>query len=191
MKRKIQGDSKVEHHALHNTKAHHGIVSSKMLFNVHVSVNFLVIFLVYQLLWALLSIQIMFSLSYPDAHHHLFLTCIQSVTIVEACCSWSSSPHIQHFSHNKDSFLPCHCHFLRNLSTTYLLSINVTFNLPEISSSGSVRSSHSCLQSCSILKRKMKQLYLEVFLYLVKSTDPPSRSNINQTVVKPDRFPNF
>lgn len=135
---------------------HHVIVSRKMLFNMQVSVNFLVIFLVYQLLWALLSIQITFSLTHSHGHHHLFFTCIQSVTIVETCCTLSSSSHIQHFSRNKDSFLSCHCHFLHKLYTTQLLSINVTFDLPKVSSSGSVRSSHSRLQSCRILKSKMK-----------------------------------
>jgi len=41
---KIQGVSKVEHHVLLNTKAHHGIISSKMLLTMWVPVPLLVIF---------------------------------------------------------------------------------------------------------------------------------------------------
>lgn len=75
-----QWEKKVEHHVLLNTKAHHAIISNKVLFTMLVSVPFLVIFEVYQLLWALLSTQIMLSLTHPQWCNKLFLIHIVSHT---------------------------------------------------------------------------------------------------------------
>lgn len=132
--RKIQGVSKVKNHTFL------GIKSTKTMFTMYVLVPFLLVLYIYWLLGGPLNTQISY------AHHNRFEVVFSQSKLLKRFSSPLS--HIQRFSCTCTS----HCPFLHDLPTVFsLLTINLTFNFPQVSSSGSVRCLHSCLKSCAVL----------------------------------------